>query len=111
MMNSKMTWILSGLTAFLGATYAFGDGIMNDADTIRAQGGVGNFLFYDQYQHKDKVTADTTAVDNDRDALIENQDEGTTDAYYDSSYDNDNYTYDDSEDSLNLGASSAGRAR
>lgn len=95
-MNSKLAWILSGLTAFLGATYAFGDGIMNDADTIRAQGGVGNYLFYDQYRNKDKVTADTSG-------------EGTTDAYYDSSY--DDFAYDDFDDSLNLGASSAGRAR
>ena len=103
-MKSKWTWILTGLTALLGASLAFADGIINDADTVRAQGGVGNYLFYDQYQNKDKVTRDTAMT---------NQDEWPSDAYYDSSSDDDDTAYydDDSSDSLNLGASSAGRAR
>jgi|GEM_PF-3467013 len=30
----------------LGASYAFADGILNDASTTRSRGGVGNYLFW-----------------------------------------------------------------
>ncbi len=45
-------------SAMLGASFSFADGMIGDADSIRARGGVGNYLFHRDY--KDPGATDRT---------------------------------------------------
>jgi outer membrane protein OmpA-like peptidoglycan-associated protein len=45
-MQIRLTVTFAISLLILGASYAFADGILNDAATTRARGGVGNYLFY-----------------------------------------------------------------
>ena len=86
--NQKRFLIVLGFALVGGASFSFADGMLNDGETTRAKGGVGNYLFYGTSDLK-TTEADTTPVleplESEAPVVTQN-------------------------DTLNLGASSAGRA-
>jgi hypothetical protein len=98
-MKKKLPVILTALTAFAGISYAFADGLLNDAAYTREHGGVGNMLF----RYSKEVKPETTA-DNLRDADANRYETATTDTSRTEPVVTDN------NDEIDLGASSAGRA-
>ncbi len=80
---------LSVVALTAGISYSFADGMLNDAKYTREHGGVGNYLFYGNKVETAKVEeAPANYVDIDTDTS----------------------TPVATNDSINLGASSAGRA-
>lgn len=72
-----------------GISYSVADGVLNDAEYTREHGGVGNYLFYGNKVETAKVAeapADYVEVDNSTSTPVA------------------------TNDTINLGASSAGRA-
>jgi outer membrane protein OmpA-like peptidoglycan-associated protein len=53
-MSIRLTVTLAISLLILGASYAFADGILNDASTTRAHGGVGNYLFWSMHEDSGK---------------------------------------------------------
>ena len=88
MKNIKLFSILATVVALTAGTYAIADGRLNDADYTREHGGVGNYLFYGDKVKAEKMADAQTNFDTEPQAPAT-----VTKA-----------------DTVNLGASSAGRA-
>ncbi len=56
-MNTRTVLTFALFLTMLGASFSFADGMIGDSDSIRARGGVGNYLFHQDYLEPGKTDA------------------------------------------------------
>jgi hypothetical protein len=98
-MKKKLALWGTVLTVVVGAPFALADGILNDAQTTKELGGVGN---YTTDAFRNKATADTNDVTENREPVADTQPAAAEPV--------EQPVAATESDTVDLGASSSGRA-